>query len=52
LRAAYTKSVTGVGRGPSKARPYADALNVRIVANFMVMFVCLLVGICANSKPR
>jgi len=36
LRAAYTRSVTGVGRGPSKAMPYADALNASRVANFML----------------
>jgi hypothetical protein len=39
LRAAYTRSVTGVGRGPSNAMPYTDALNARRVANFILKFV-------------
>lgn len=36
LMAAYTRSVTGVGRGPSNVMPYADALNARRVANFIL----------------
>jgi hypothetical protein len=39
LRAAYTRSVTGVGSGPSKARPYAVVDMVRRVANFILKFV-------------
>lgn len=39
VSAAYTRSVTGVGRGPSKARPYADVLSARRVATFILKCV-------------
>jgi hypothetical protein len=39
VRAAYARSVTGVGRGPSKARPAAVELRARSVANFIVRYV-------------
>jgi hypothetical protein len=39
VRAAYARSVTGVGRGPSKARPAAVELMARSVANFIVRYV-------------
>lgn len=38
-RATLTRSWTGVGRGPSKARPYAVVVTVRSVANFFIVVV-------------
>jgi hypothetical protein len=35
--ATLTRSWTGVGRGPSKARPYAVVVIVRSVANFIMI---------------
>jgi hypothetical protein len=36
VRAAYTRSVTGVGWGPSKARPYTVVPKAMRVANFIL----------------
>jgi hypothetical protein len=45
VKAMYARSVTGVGRGPSKARPDAVAAMARRVANFIV-------EVYETSNPR
>jgi hypothetical protein len=49
VRAAYTRSATGVGSGPSKARPCAVALKARTVANFIVE-VCMRVRFSSANR--
>jgi hypothetical protein len=39
VSAADTRSVTGVGRGPSNARPYAVAPSMRRFTTFILIFV-------------